>query len=100
MDALYPYLQRATPASPAPFSLISPVIKYSRIANEDKQQHQQRIGWRLPSRQQQASSHQHADPHQTQAEPEIEKPLLATCHAVTPEALQHADAEGHLDIYI
>jgi hypothetical protein len=30
----------------------------------------------------------------------LEPQLLPTGHAVTPEQDQHADAEGHLDIYV
>ena len=106
MDAIFPYLARAKPADlagPAHSELISPVMKYTRIAGEQKQQHQHRIGWQDPTRQGSARRQQQ---QQSDTAPELkgsvaEEPhWLQTGHVVTPEAEQHTDAEGHLDIYI
>jgi hypothetical protein len=102
MDAIYPFLARAKPADLAEHvhnELISPVMKYTRIAGEQKQQHQHRIGWQDPARrQQQRQQSAHSNDDKTPVEPESH--WLACGHAVTPEAEQHADEEGHLDIYI
>lgn len=106
MDAIFPYLARAKPADlagPANSELISPVMKYTRIAGEQKQQHQHRIGWQDPARQGSARRQQQQQ-SDAAAEPEVpvgaESHWLQTGHVVTPEADQHADKEGHLDIYI
>jgi hypothetical protein len=110
MDAIFPYLARAKPADlagPAHSDLISPVLKYTRIAGEQKQQHQHRIGWQDPARQGSARRQQQQQQQQqpeAAADPKVpveeESHWLQTGHVVTPEADQHADAEGHLDIYI
>lgn len=106
MDAIFPYLTRAKPADlagSAHTELISPVMKYTRIAGEQKQQHQHRIGWQDPTRQDSARRQQQQQSGAA-AEPEVpvveESHWLQTGHVVTPEADQHADKEGHLDIYI
>ena len=73
MDAIFPYLARAKPADlagPANSELISPVMKYTRIAGEQKQQHQHRIGWQDPARQGSARRQQQQQ-SDAAAEPEV-----------------------------
>lgn len=117
MDVLFPYLSRVNnqPAVAAK-RLITPVLKYQRMQPEPDPDKPFRIGWQQWQRQLQQLSHQasvsarqggqqqghsDAEPAFSEAKPALAEPeLLATGHAVTPEQDQHADAEGHLDIYI
>lgn len=112
MDVLFPYLSRVN-SQPTVVAkrLISPVLKYQRMQPEPDPDKPFRVGWQQWQRQlQQLSQQQRGGQQQGQAEAEPEftdaKPapaeteLLATGHAVTPEQDQHADAAGHLDIYI
>jgi hypothetical protein len=117
MDVLYPYLTRVnSQPTVAAKRLISPVLKYQRMQPEPDPDKPFRVGWQQWQRQLQQLSHQarvsarqggkqqnqsDAEPAFTEAKPALAEPeLLATGHAVTPEQDQHADAEGHLDIYI
>ncbi len=105
MDAIFPFLARAKPADLAGAEhseLISPVMKYTRIAGEQKQQHQHRIGWQDPFRRGAARRQQQQSEADSETKPQAEADShwLQTGHVVTPEAEQHADAQGHLDIYI
>lgn len=121
MDVLFPYLPRVTNTPVEPNNrLILPVSKYQRIHGEASTEQQYRVGMRDPRRhqqepqqqpqhqpdQQQASQHEQPGEHQQgpqQASASTEGSelhLLPTGHAVTPEQDQHADADGHLDIYI
>lgn len=91
MDVFFPFLPRPFhPAEPVT-KLISPVSRFTRISR-DEQHHYVRVGWRAYQQQ----SQQQPQPQQAPAP----APLLSTSHAVTPEAEQHTDAAGHLDIYI
>ncbi|MCT6701453.1 hypothetical protein [Rheinheimera sp. 4Y26] len=113
MDVLFPYLPRVT-TTPVDSNnrLILPVSKYQRIHAEASTEQQYRVGMRDPRRHQQEpqqqQSSQHEQPGEHQQGPQqagastegSELHLLPTGHAVTPEQDQHADAEGHLDIYI
>lgn len=112
MDVLFPYLPRVMnqPVDNAA-RLILPVAKYERIHAEPSSEKRHRVGMRDP-RQYQQPAEQQTPEHQAeqQAQPDTtaqnaaqylqEPQLLQTGHAVTPEQDQHADAEGHLDIYV
>ncbi len=114
MDAIFPYLIRNTPAAGPSQHLIEPVSKYARFSPDAHGHHheiwQYRISERYPQSQQKQSqqkqSQQQSQQQQTSPEQSAEPMLMAethylpTSHAVTPEADQHADADGHLDIYI
>ena len=125
MDVLFPYLPRVTTTPvDANNRLILPVSKYQRIHGEASTEQQYRVGMRDPRRHQQEpqqqsqqqSQHQpeqqQASQHEQAREQEqglqhagvpaenTELHLLPTGHAVTPEQDQHADADGHLDIYV
>lgn len=111
MDAIFPYLIRHTPAAEPSQRLIEPVSKYARFSPDAHGHHheiwQYRVSERYPqsqqkqSQQKQSQQNQQAAPAQPAESPVKPEPhYLATGHAVTPEADQHADAEGHLDIYI
>ncbi len=109
MDAIFPYLIRNTPAAEPSQHLIEPVSKYARFSPDAHGHHheiwQYRISEKYPQSQQKQSQQQS---QQQQTAPEqaaetvvaAEPHYLPTSHAVTPEADQHADADGHLDIYI
>lgn len=115
MDILFPYLSRLN-VQPTVVAkrLISPILKYQRIQPEPEPAKPFRVGWQQWQRQLQQfsqseysgqGSQQHgqsgAEPEFTELKPALlPTELLATGHAVTPEQDQHADAEGHLDIYI
>ncbi len=111
MDAIFPYLIRNTPAAEPSQRLIEPVSKYARFSPDAHGHHheiwQYRVSERYPQSQQKQSQQQQSQ-QQQQASPVLsaepvataEPHYLPTGHAVTPEADQHADAEGHLDIYV
>jgi hypothetical protein len=110
MDVLFPYLPRVT-NTPVESNnrLILPVSKYQRIHGEASTEQQYRVGMRDPRRHQQEQQQQEQDFQQGASQQEqqaaaetgtTELHLLPTGHAVTPEQDQHADADGHLDIYI
>lgn len=101
MDAFYPYITR-TNTQPAehPIRLIVPVLKYERIHADTSTDKKIRVGWQEPKQRQQQPQ-QDAQQHSgatTSIEQELH--LIPTSHAVTPDADLHADAEGHLDIYV
>lgn len=96
MDAFYPFMVRPfQPAEPGG-KLISPVSRYVRISR-DEHHHYARMGWRAY---QQRANSQEGSQDGSQQHPDAEPTLLQTTHAETPEAEQHPDADGHLDIYI
>lgn len=103
MDAIFPYLVRRTPAAEPSQRLIEPVTKYTRFSPDEHGHHheiwQYRISERHPQSQQQQQSQQQPEQQPQQTKPG-EPQYLPTSHAVTPEAEQHADADGHLDIYV
>lgn len=110
MDVLFPYLPRVT-NTPVESNnrLILPVSKYQRIHGEASTEQQYRVGMRDPRRHQQEpqqqQQQQQGTPHEqgsaaAEQTQNSELHLLPTGHAVTPEQDQHADADGHLDIYI
>lgn len=106
MDAIFPYLIRNTPAAEPSQRLIEPVTKYTRFSPDEHGHHHEIWQYRISerheqSRQQQQSTQQQSAQQQSpqQAAP-AEPHYLPTSHAVTPEAEQHADADGHLDIYV
>jgi len=96
MDAFYPFMVRPfQPAEPGG-KLIAPVSRYVRISR-DEHHHYARMGWRAYQQQPNSQEYfQEGSQQQTDAEPTLRQ----TTHAETPEAEQHADADGHLDIYI
>lgn len=107
MDAIFPYLIRRTPAAEPSQHLIEPVTKYTRFSPDEHGHHHEIWQYRISERHEQSRQQQHSQqqaaqnpqrpPQQTMpAEPQY----LPTSHAVTPEAEQHADADGHLDIYV
>ena len=109
MDAFYPYITRTnTQPVESPARLILPVAKYERIHAETGNEKKFRVGWQEPKhkRQQDAAPEQQTADQQSTghaAEPETieqELHLIPTSHAVTPDAEAHADADGHLDIYV
>lgn len=121
MDLLFPYLTRLS-SQPIVTTkrLISPVLKYQRIVPEPDPDKPFRLGWQhwqhrlllekvvaLKQQTQDQQREQQQPPHDAPAKPEqtsskksAEHTWLPTGHAVTPEQDQHADAAGHLDIYI
>ena len=108
MDAIFPYLIRNTPAAEPSQRLIEPVSKYARFSPDADGHHheiwQYRISEKYPQSQQkqsqQQSQQQQTSLAQSAEAATTETHYLPTSHAVTPEADQHADADGHLDIYI
>lgn len=120
MDMLFPYLTRlSSQPTVTAKRLISPVLKYQRIVPEPDPDKPFRVGWQHWQHQrfldkaaestqtQSQDREQHHPQHdapaqaeQTAPDPLTEHPWLPTGHAVTPEQDQHADAAGHLDIYI
>ncbi|WP_306517907.1 hypothetical protein [Rheinheimera sp.] len=108
MDVLFPYLPRVM-NQPVDSSgrLILPVAKYERIHAEPSSEQRQRVGMRDPRQYQQPDEQQppeqkseHQSEQQQSSQQTQETQLLPTGHAVTPEQDQHADADGHLDIYV
>lgn len=107
MDVLFPYLPRVMnqPVDHAA-RLILPVAKYERIHAEPSSEQRQRVGMRDPRQYQQPEEQPPEQQSEQQAEQQQttqltqEPQLLPTGHAVTPEQDQHADADGHLDIYV
>lgn len=107
MDVLFPYLPRVMnqPVDHAT-RLILPVAKYERIHAEPSSEKRHRVGMRDPRQYQQPEERQPEQQAKQQTEQQqilqqtLEPQLLPTGHAVTPEQDQHADAEGHLDIYV
>ena len=106
MDAIYPYLARPKPSDTVDLhhhELVAPVVsvqKYTRIAQEPTSVVHHRVGWQDQSRQRRQQQ-QHAQASEKSADDELsEHHWLPTGHAVTPEAEQHIDEQGHLDIYI
>ncbi len=100
MDILFPYLPRNAPPAEPTKRLIEPVSKYARFTPHD-QDSQQRVGWQQHKPQQQGSGQSQQE--QDSGQPAAEEPThhyLPTSHPETPETEQHADADGHLDIYI
>lgn len=106
MDAIFPYLIRRTPAAEPSQRLIEPVTKYTRFSPDEHGHHHEIWQYRISerheqSRQQQQSPQQQSSQQQSPQQAALAEPhYLPTSHAVTPEAEQHADVDGHLDIYI
>ncbi len=106
MDAIFPYLVRRTPAAEPSQRLIEPVTKYTRFSPDEHGHHHEIWQYRISERHEQSRQQQHSpeqqDPQQqSQQQSKPAKPqYLPTSHTVTPEAEQHADADGHLDIYV
>lgn len=105
MDAIFPYLVRRTPAAEPSQRLIEPVTKYTRFSPDEHGHHHEIWQYRISERHEQSRQQQHSpqqqDPQQGQQQSmPAESHYLPTSHAVTPEAEQHADADGHLDIYV
>ncbi|WP_031571880.1 hypothetical protein [Rheinheimera texasensis] len=103
MDAIFPYLVRRTPAAEPSQRLIEPVTKYTRFSPDEHGHHHEIWQYRISGRQEQSRQQQQSQ-QQSEQQPQQTKPgepqYLPTSHAVTPEADQHADADGHLDIYV
>jgi len=103
MDAIFPYLVRRTSAAEPSQRLIEPVTKYTRFSPDEHGHHHEIWQYRISERHQQ-SRQQQSPQQQPQQQPQQaasdEPQYLPTSHAVTPEAEQHADADGHLDIYV
>ena len=101
MDAFYPYITR-TNTHPAehPIRLILPVLKYERIHADTSTDKKIRVGWQEPKKRQQQPHQNTQQGSGTTESIEQELHLIPTSHAVTPDADLHADAEGHLDIYV
>lgn len=100
MDAIFPYLVRRTPAAEPSQRLIEPVTKYTRFSPDEHGHHHEIWQYRISERHEQSrQQQQQPQQEQPQAQP-VEPHYLQTSHAVTPEAEQHADADGHLDIYV
>lgn len=103
MDAIFPYLVRRTPAAEPSQHLIEPVTKYTRFSPDEHGHHHEIWQYRISERHEQSRQQQHSQ-QQAEQNPQQTKPAepqyLPTSHAVTPEAEQHADADGHLDIYV
>ncbi|WP_337840623.1 hypothetical protein [Rheinheimera sp.] len=89
MDILFPYLQRppGTPTSPGG-PMITPVFKDARISAYDRNEKR----FLILLKEQQKKQH-------GQARSEIPPQPAVTPHT-TPEAEQHTDADGHLDIFV
>lgn len=105
MDAIFPYLQRNNLAVESSQRLIEPVSKYTRFSPDEHGHHheiwQYRVSCQQQASQQQQQHHQQQQQANANAQPQqATEQYLPTSHAVTPEAEQHADADGHLDIYI
>jgi len=93
MDAFYPFIRRPLlPAQPRS-RLITPVGKYTSMQpiRPDRPEHLYRPA-DLPEFTSQ--------PSDIEARASADPVLLQTSHPETPAAEQHADAEGHLDLYI
>jgi len=101
LDAIFPYLIRRTPSAEPSQRLIEPVSKYARFSPDEHGHHHEIWQYRISERYQQSQQQQQQQSAKPQQPPEIEEThYLPTSHAVTPEADQHVDADGHLDIYI
>lgn len=87
MDALYPFLPRLHPEEAKQQPLITPVGRYVTISGLDTAV-PHRVGWQEPKKKRQQSAQQQAS-HAPDGG-----------HETTPEADQHVDAQGHLDIYV
>ncbi len=103
MDAIFPYLIRRTPAAEPSQHLIGPVTKYTRFSPDEHGHHHEIWQYRISERHEQSRQQQHPQ-QQSEQQPQQTAPdepqYLPTSHAVTPEDEQHADADGHLDIYV
>lgn len=107
MDAIFPYLVRRTPAAEPSQRLIEPVTKYTRFSPDEHGHHHEIWQYRISERHEQSRQQQHPQ-QQSEQQPQqapqqtmpAEPQYLPTSHAVTPEDEQHADADGHLDIYV
>jgi len=100
MDAIFPYLVRRTPAAEPSQRLIEPVTKYTRFSPDEHGHHHEIWQYRISERYQQSQQQQQNSAKPQQPPETKETHYLPTSHAVTPEADQHVDADGHLDIYI
>lgn len=106
MDAIFPYLVRNNTAVELSQRLIEPVSKYTRFSPDESGHHHEIWHYRVSFQQQASQQQQHPQHSKPEPQPEShtlqasEEAYLPTSHAVTPEAEQHADADGHLDIYI
>lgn len=92
MDIFYPFITRPLlPAQPRK-KLITPVGRYTRMlpVQSERQQHADWPAVSVPEQLQQP----------VVAGAPTEPTLLQTSHHETPPADQHADADGHLDLYI
>lgn len=106
MDAIFPYLVRRTPAAEPSQRLIEPVTKFTRFSPDEHGHHREIWQYRISERHEQSRQQQHS-PEQQEPQQQSQQQLkpaepqyLPTSHAVTPEDEQHADADGHLDIYV
>jgi len=91
MDILFPYLQRplGTPtASAGP--MITPVFKDARISAYDRNEKRFLILLKEQQKQQKGRNGQG----------QAASAAAAVIPQITPEADQHADADGHLDIFV
>lgn len=102
MDAIFPYLVRNKSAAELSQRLIEPVSKYARFSPDEHGHHHEIWQYRVSEQYQQSQQQQKQQQPDKQAQSPApsESQYLPTSHAVTPEAEQHADADGHLDIYI
>lgn len=92
MDAFYPFIRRPLlPVQPRS-RLITPVAKYSRMLPIELDSPAQRHG--------NFDQREPLSPQVAEEQPSVAPVLLQTSHHETPPAEQHADAEGHLDLYI
>jgi hypothetical protein len=105
MDVFYPLMPRPLLPGEPRRKLIGPVSKYTRIMpvhpNREHESSWQVVYATRDARQQHSVDHsaEHGVDHsaeQSASEPQ----LLQTSHHETPAADQHADADGHLDLYV
>jgi hypothetical protein len=95
MDVFYPFVLRPLLPGEPRRQLIGPVTKYTRIMPVHPNREYQ-SSWQVVLAARDARQHDNAAKHTQSDQPE----LLQTSHPETPAAEQHADAEGHLDLYI
>ena len=100
LDAIFPFLIRRTPSAEPSQRLIEPVSKYARFSPDEHGHHHEIWQYRISERYQQSQQQQQNSAKPQQPPETKETHYLPTSHAVTPEADQHVDADGHLDIYI
>lgn len=97
MDVFYPLMPRPLLPGEPHRRLIGPVSKYTRIMPvHPNREHES--SWQVVYAARDAQQERGAD--QSAGHKVSEPELLQTSHHETPEAEQHADADGHLDLYI